>query len=41
MVMPMIWTSPNEILGAFSGMLDGSVTENGNGDMQLSEWQWI
>ena len=34
MVMPMMCTSPNELLGAFSGMLGGgnNATENGNGD---------
>jgi hypothetical protein len=32
MVMPMMCTSPNEILGVFSGMLGGNATENGNGD---------
>jgi hypothetical protein len=34
MVMPMMCTSPNELLGSFSGMLGGgsNTTENGNGD---------
>jgi hypothetical protein len=34
MVTPMMCTSPNELLGAFSGMLGGgsNATENGNGD---------
>ena len=34
MVTPMMCTSPNELLGAFSGMLGGgsNSTENGNGD---------
>jgi hypothetical protein len=35
MVTPMMCTSPNELLGAFSGMLgggDSNATENGNGD---------
>ena len=33
MVTPMMCTSPNELIGAFSGMLGGSnATENGNGD---------
>ena len=34
MVTPMMCTSPNELLGAFSGMLGGgsNASENGNGD---------
>lgn len=39
MVTPMMCTSPNELLGAFSGMLGGgsNTTENGNGDNNATE----
>jgi hypothetical protein len=33
MVMPMMCTSPNELLGAFSGMLGGNPTLNGTGNV--------